>query len=141
MRPVLGHRKEKAAKKLSAVETERDALKAGLMAQKQEAAEQLAATQTASEAAAAELTEASKQLQTAQADVQRLQGRVSELETSHEQAQGAHEASSKSLATAQVGNLETLASFCLRRRVLPPRLLKSLLAESSWAALLLSYAY
>lgn len=92
------------ATKLRAMETEGDALKADLMAQKQEAAEQLAAAKTASEAAAAELTEASRQLQTAQADMQRLQGRVSELETLHEQAWGAHEASSKSLTDAQVGN-------------------------------------
>ena len=85
------------------MEAERDALRAELLGQKQEAAEQLAVIHTARDAAAAELAEASKQLQAAQADVQQLQGRISELETTHKQTQGAHSAASKSLTAAQVG--------------------------------------
>ena len=95
-------RKGKAAKRLVAVEAERDALKTELLGQKQEAAEQLAAANTARDAAAAELAAASKQLQAAQADVQRLQGRVSELETAEEQTRGAHSAASKYMSAAQV---------------------------------------
>ncbi len=106
-------RKDKAAKRLDAVEAERDALKAELLGQKQEAAEQLAVTNTARDAAAAELAEASKQLQAAQADVQRLQGLVSELETAHDQSQGAHSAASKSLTAAQVAIVLSVTHYHL----------------------------
>ena len=92
------------------MEAERDALKTELAGQKQEAAEQLAAANAARDVAAAELADASKQLQAAQANVQRLQGRVSEVETAHERSQGAHAAASKSLTAAQVGVM-TIAFF------------------------------
>ena len=86
------------------MEAERDALKTELAGQKQEAAEQLAAPKSAKDAASAELADASKQLQAAQADAQRMQGRVSELETSHKQLSDAHVESSKGLTAAQVCN-------------------------------------
>ena len=84
------------------MEAERDQLTCELTEQKQQAAKQLAAARAEHEAASAELAETSKQLRVALADVQRLQGRVSELETLHAQSGSALEESSKAAAAAQV---------------------------------------
>ena len=98
-------RKDKLAKRVSAVEAERDELRSELTEQKQQAAKQLAAARAEQEAASAELAETSKQLRAALADVQHLQGRISELETLHAQTRGALEESNKAAAAAQVGGI------------------------------------
>ena len=85
------------------MEAERDVLWSEITEQKQQAAKQLAAARAEQEAAAAELAEASQQLRAMLADVQRLQGRVSELETLHAQSAGVLEESSEAAAAAQVG--------------------------------------
>ena len=94
---------------VSAAEAERDALRSEVAEQKHQAATQLAAARAEQEAASAELAEASKQLHASLADVQRLQGRVSELETLHAQSSGALEESSKAGAAAQVGKMPALS--------------------------------
>ena len=91
------------------MESERDGLRSDLTEQKQQAAKQLAAARAEQEAASAELAETSKQLRAALADVQRLQGRVSELETLHVQSGSALEESSKAAGAAQVGKLFVLS--------------------------------
>ena len=84
------------------MEAERDGLRSELTEHNQQAAKQLAAARAEQEAVSSELAEASKQLLAALADVQRLQGRVSELETLHVQSGSALEESSKAAAAAQV---------------------------------------
>ena len=84
------------------MEAERDGLRSELTEHEQQAAKQLAAARAEQEAASNELAEASKQLRAALADVQQLQGRVSELETLHAQSGGALEESNKAATAAQV---------------------------------------
>ena len=96
------------------MEAERDGLRSELTDYKQQAAKQLAAARAEQEAASSELAEVSKQLRAALADVQRLQGRVSELETLHAQSSSTLVESSKAAAAAQVlaTSLHSLGLSC-----------------------------
>ena len=87
---------------MSELEAQGDDLRSQLAAHKQGSAEQLATAKSAREAASTELSQASEQLQAAQTEVARLQGRVSELDTSLGQSRSAEEASNKALAAAKV---------------------------------------